>query len=511
MVIRRHDWGEKGVFMMKKMEDRRASIQPIKSKLKLKILDDSDIKSIDETALQILEEIGVYMPLERALEIYADAGAKVDFKNQIVRSPPDLVKSSMAKAPREYILAGRERPELDLKLDGQSGTYFNNGGCASTMVDFITRQKRPSHKDDLAKMAKIIDYLPIVSFYWPNVSAIEHLKSSPLHELDAGFNNTEKHVQTETVQGEIQTKYAIEMASVIAGGKDRLKERQILSSLICALSPLAHEKGALETALGFAEAGIPIGYNTMPTMGTTAPASQAGALALGLADVLSGVVLVQLVNPGCPCFISIITGIVDPRSGEYFYGSAFSQLTNAASIQLAHHYEVPILGGAAIGGSTHQMNSWQVGRENVYLPLLAVMMGADMCLSMGLVETANVFHPARVAFDREIFHAARIISQGIEVTRDTLVFDTIREVGPRGHFLGQRHTVNNLPKLWPQSSILLKKSKEPGEVYEDPVEVAWEEIDWILENHQIPELDPRIQDELKNIIEAAEEEIRMGN
>ena len=73
--------------------------------------------------------------------------------------------------------------------------------------------------------------------------------------------------------------------------------------------------------------------------------------------------------------------------------------------------------------------------------------------------------------------------------------------------MGQRHTANNLPKLWPQTSILLKKSKEPGEVYEDPVEVAWEEIEWILENHQIPELEPRMRDELKKIIEAAEEEI----
>ncbi len=154
------------------------------------------------------------------------------------------------------------------------------------------------------------------------------------------------------------------------------------------------------------------------------------------------------------------------------------------------------------------MNAWQVGRENVYLPLLAVMMGADMCLSMGLIEGANVFHPARIIFDGEIFNNINIISQGLEVNQDTLVFDTIREVGPRGHFLGQRHTANNLPRLWPQS-VLLKKSKEPDKVYEDPVKPVWEEIDWILENHQIPELDPRMQDELQDIIEAAEEELGM--
>jgi trimethylamine--corrinoid protein Co-methyltransferase len=421
----------------------------------------------------------------------------------MVRIPADLVKKSMAKAPRYYNLAGRDRHELDLKLDGQSGTYFNNGGCASNTVDFISREKRSSCKDDLAKMARIVDYLPIISFYWPNVSATEYLKSSPLHELEACFSNTEKHVQTETVMGAIQTKYAIEMASVIVGGRERLKERPILSSLICAVQPLAHDREALEAALRFAEAGIPVGYMSMPTMGATAPASQAGALALGLAEVLSGTVLVQLVNPGCPSYISIVPAIVDPRSGTYFYSSSFSQVTNAASIQLAHYYGVPIFSGASFGGSTRELNVWQVGRENIYLPLLEVMMGADMCCSMGLIEAVNVFHPARVVFDREIYQAVNIISQGIEVTRDTLLFDMIQQVGPRGHFLGQRHTANNLPKLWPES-ILFKKSKEPGKRYEDPIEVAWEEIHWIVNNHKVPELEPGVQSELKRIVAAAE-------
>jgi trimethylamine--corrinoid protein Co-methyltransferase len=488
--------------MKPKLEDRRASIEPIKPRMKLTILNDGDIRAIDQTALRILEEIGVYMPLERALTICADAGAKVDFGSQVVKIPADLVKTAMAKAPRHYTLAGRKRRELDLKIDGESGTYFNNGGCASNTVDFITRQKRASRKEDLVKMARIVDYYPFISLFWPNVSATEHLKSSPLHELDACFNNTEKHVQTETVMGATQTRYAIEMASVIAGGRDRLKKCPLLSSLICAVQPLAHDKEALEAALGFAEAGVPVGYMSMPTMGATAPASQAGALAVGLAEVLSGAVLVQWVNPGCPLFISIVPALVDPRSGAYFYGSSFSQVANAASIQLAHHYGVPVFSGASFGGSTSELNTWQVGRENVYLPLLAVMMGADMCFSMGLIEAVNVFHPARIVFDREVYGAVRIISQGIEVTEDTLLFDMIREVGPRGHFLGQRHTADHLPRLWPQS-VLFKRSKEPAKRYGDPTELAWEEISWVLDNHEVPELEPKVRNEFKRIIEAA--------
>jgi len=101
----------------------------------------------------------------------------VDFEKQIVKIPSDVVMSNVKKAPRCYTLAARERPELDLNLGGKNGTYFNNGGCASTAVDFETHQKRPSRKEDIAKMAKIVDYLPIISFFWPNVSATEYFKT----------------------------------------------------------------------------------------------------------------------------------------------------------------------------------------------------------------------------------------------------------------------------------------------------------------------------------------------
>jgi len=142
---------------MRKLEDKRASIQPVKSKLKIEILDDEDIKNVTDTALKILEEVGVHFPHEKALQIYSDAGAKVYFKTRIVKPPTRLIITNMKKSPISYTLAARERPELDLRIDGKSGTYFNNGGCASIAVDFKSYQKRSSRKEDLIKMATIVD------------------------------------------------------------------------------------------------------------------------------------------------------------------------------------------------------------------------------------------------------------------------------------------------------------------------------------------------------------------
>jgi trimethylamine--corrinoid protein Co-methyltransferase len=494
---------------MRKMIDQPASIQPMKSKLKLSIIDDNDIHSIDQTALTILHEIGIRMPSGKALKIMSDAGAKVDFNHKTVRIPPDMVKKYMAHAPRHFTLCGRQRPELDVPLDGKSGTYCNNGGTAAYSIDLKTRAARSSCKEDVVHSAIIADYMPIVSICWPNVAAAEPKVSPMLHELDACFNNTEKHVMSASILGDIGVKYAIEMAAVIAGSMQKLKERPFLSALTCTISPLGQDKKGLETIMGFAEAGMITGHMSMPIMGTSAPAAQAGTLAVGLAEVLSTMILAQIINPGCPCFMSIIPAIIDPRSGEYIYGSTTAQITNAAAVQLAHYYGVPAYQGASYGGSCYELNRWQVGRENVYLPLLATMVGADMCFSISLIGDDNTWHPARICFDREINRAVNIIGKGIEVGKETLALDTIRNVGLDGTFLDRKHTADNLAGLW-DFSFLFQNSDEPGEKWQDLETIAWDEIEWIINNHKIPKLDIHVQKELQKIIEAGEKELPLS-
>jgi len=488
---------------MIKLEERRASIQPIKSKLKISILDDEDIKKINQTALSILEEVGVVFPSEKALKIFADAGANVDFDKKLVKIPSYLVTDSLKKAPGRYILAGR-RPELDAKIGGDNGTYFYCSGEAPNVVDFETGKSRRSIKSDVENMAKIADYLPIVSLVWPTVSAGDKGETAPIHGVEACFTNTEKHVQTESVMDEISAKYTIEMASVIAGGRDKLRERPIYSLLLCSIAPLAQDRGGVESALAFAEAGLPVGFMSMPTMGLTAPPYQAADLAVGLAEDLSGCVLIQIAYPGTPVFITIMPAVINPRSGDYMFGSSFSQIASAAAVQLAHSNGLPITSCFSFGGSAYKLNSWQVGRENVYVHLLAVMAGADMSYGpSGLIEAVSLLDMARILFDREIFQAIDIITKGVEVNDDTLAFDMIREVGPRGMFLGQRRTAKELPKLWPPS-ILFEKSKLAGEKYRDAEEVAHEAIDWILRNHHPAPLDENVKQELRKIVAAAD-------
>ena len=488
---------------MIKLEERRASIQPIKSKLKISILDDGDVKKINQTALNILEEVGVFFPSEKALKIFADARARVDFDKKLVKIPGHMVTEYLKKASGRYTLAGR-RPELDAKIGSNEGTYFYCSGEAPNIVDLETGARRRAVKSDVENMAKIADYFPIVSLVWPTVSSGDKGETAPIHGVEACFNNTEKHVQSESVMDEISAKYTIEMASVIAGGRDKLRERPIYSLLLCGVAPLSQDKGGIESALVFAEAGLPIGFMSMPTMGLTAPPYQAADLAIGLAEVLSGCVLIQIAYPGTPLFISIMPAIIDPRSGDYFFGSSFSQVTSTAAVQLAHSNGLPITTQFSFGGNAFKLNNWQMGIENVYGHLLSVMAGADMSFGpSGLIEAVSLLDMARILFDREIFQAIDIITKGVEVSDRTLAFDMIREVGPRGMFLGKKQTAEELPKLWPPS-ILFEKSKVVGEKYRNAEEVARETIDWVLKNHHPAPLDEKVQQELRRIVAAAD-------
>ena len=110
-----------------------------------------------------------------------------------VRIPPDLVQKAMSTAPRSFVLGGREE-RFDLHLDG-SCSYLCTDGTGVHVADLETRELRASRKEDVAMMARVCDALPLISFYWPLVSAQDYGVTAPLHQCHAGLTNTLKHVR----------------------------------------------------------------------------------------------------------------------------------------------------------------------------------------------------------------------------------------------------------------------------------------------------------------------------
>jgi trimethylamine--corrinoid protein Co-methyltransferase len=478
-------------------------IAPIQPSFHLKVLTDDQIEEIKSATLHVLEQVGVQFPSQRALRVFADHGAQVDAEGQIVCMSPDLVLEAMSLAPRSFTLSGRTGG-TDLLLDG-TRSYFSTDGCGVQTVDFETGELRGSCKDDVARMARVADYLSSIAFYWPMVSAQDYGRLAPLHEIDASFNNTVKHVQTETVMGAKLAQYAVQMAGVIAGDRESIRARSPLSSLICTIAPLGQDKEGIEAGMVFAEAGIPVGFMSMPTMGSTAPAAVGGALVNASAEIISALVLMQLVAPGAPVYYSIVSSIMDPRSADYINTLAEKYLSHIAAVQIAHDWGVPILGGA-FGTQYDEPNSWRQGRDNVYNSLMVPLAGADIVVGLGLLKASTLLLPEQIIFDDEIYQTHRVLAEGIDVSSEGLALDVIAKVGPRGHFLAQKHTRRQMREIW------LPELSHPGPSVDgmDAAGVrqrARAKLDSILAEHQPQPLDDAVQAELRAILDAAAQEL----
>jgi trimethylamine--corrinoid protein Co-methyltransferase len=491
---------------MIELKERKASIQPIKSKLKFSLLDDQEVSQINQNSRTVLEEIGVRFPSEKALKILAEVGANVDFDDQLVKISPDLLDKYLATSPRAYTMAGL-RPDLDVHVGGGEGTYYYCSGEAPKIVDFNTGERRLSVKKDIANHARIADYLPIVSLLWPSVSASDKGVTSPLHGLEACFTSTEKHVESESVMDQISARYAVEMAVAIAGSEEKLRDRPILSQLLCCISPLAQDRGGIEAAMVFAEYGVPVGFMSMPTLGLTAPPYPAGSLTLAMAETLSGIMLTQIINPGVGNYISVNPGIIDPRTGVYFMASGIAQITNVAGIQLAHSNGIPVLACHSFGGSQYELGNWQAGYENLYSHFLAVMAGADMSFGpSGMYEAVSLLDHPRILFDRELLRVIDEVTDGMDVNTKTLSFNIIKEIGQRGGYISHKETAKAFRAMWRQESILYEDGKAEGRKWRDPVDVARETISWILENHNPEPLPEDVKKEIGRIVAAADQD-----
>ncbi|MBL7161699.1 MAG: trimethylamine methyltransferase family protein [Anaerolineales bacterium] len=479
------------------MVSQTSQIEPVIPAFRIQILSDEQLEKFKSNTFTILEKTGFHCPSEKALKIYAEHGGVVDFDTQIVKLSPDVILEALSHAPRYYTMGGRtEAFDLDLSKEC---THVATDGTGTQTIDYVTRELRSSIKDDVAKSARISDYLSSISFYWPMVSAQDHPVSPSLHELDASFNNTLKHIQTPTLVDDISTRYAVEMAKVVAGSETEMRKRPPLSLLTCTIAPLALDAESMDASLVAAEAGIPVGFMAMPNTGSTAPATFAGTISQGDAEIVSAMVLIQMAYPGAPIYHSLMPGMTHPRTGA-FYGH--NSYVYAIGVELAHMWGVPTL--AAMGGSDAHELGWESGMAGGKSQLLGALCGAETGAGMGLVRGSTLLYPEALVLETEIYHNVRDSAKGVDTSPDQMALDVIQTVGPRGHFLREKHTREYFRELGFSEVLHIP---DTGGSYRDPFEVARERTDWILENHHPEPLSGTQQSELTRIIKAAEREL----
>src|SRR5512138_3276662 len=470
-------------------------------KLKLEVLTTEEVKKIHEATLWIIEHVGVRFPSQRALEIWEANGAQVDREKKIVRVKGEVIEEALKKCPPAYPLAGRD-PGQDLPLDGNH-VYLGTDGCGVEVIDLQTGQKRTSCLRDVQEIARVGDATEEVAFHWVAVSAQDTpVESRGLHEIKAIWENSTKHVQTESIYNLNEAAAAVEMAALLVGGKDKLRERPVLSLMQCTAPPLGHDGGSLDAALIAAEHGIPTGFMTMAACLTTGPATMAGNLAVGNAEVIAGTALLQLAYPGAPVFYAAAQTASDLRTGAYTGGGPEDFLFGAATNVLADFYNIPLSMGSFATGAKDP--NWQAGLEGSLSSFMASVVMSDMLLGCGFLHGSRIWSYAEMMMDCEIFSIIHKTMQGIEVNEETLALDTIAAVGPCGNFLTQKHTRQHMRDLFLPQFMDRRPYNEWESRQDDARDWALAKARRVLAEHKPEPLDPKISREMDQIIASLE-------
>lgn len=305
----------------------------------LKMFTEDELYAIHCATLEVMRDAGLYVGSKEAREILAGAGAEVDEENEIVKFPPYLVEDAIRSAPSTILLAGRN-PKHDYIADSKRVAFLNFGE-GLRVIDPYTKEYRPTTKDDVAKTALMCDAMDQIVLHNRAVGADEMPGPvQPLHNAEAIFPNISKHcfIGAMNVQN---FRKIIEMASVIVGGRDKLRERPIYSTIVCPTSPLKLVPECCDIIIEGARQGITVCILSMAMAGATSPVTLAGTLVTHNAEVLGGIVLSQATRKGAPVIYGSSTTIMDLKTATAPVGSPELAMINAAVAGLAQYYLLP--------------------------------------------------------------------------------------------------------------------------------------------------------------------------
>jgi trimethylamine--corrinoid protein Co-methyltransferase len=464
----------------------------------LKLLSDSDIKKIHETALEILSTIGMGSPIPSCIQSVTQVGGH--YENGRLKFPRDLVENTIANAGRHFVLPGQD-PKHDLEPWGAK-VYCGTAGAAISVVDPITRQYRDSTIADLYDLARLVDCLDNIQFFQRPVVArdLTDNRNLDVNTCYAAVSGTSKHVGSSWVDPE-HVEESIQMLHLIAGGESAWRERPFVS-MACTfvVPPLKFAEDSCRCLEVAVRGGMPVLLLSGPMVGATAPITLAGALAQSTAEILAGLVYVNALSPGHPAIFGCWGGQCDVRTGAMVVGCAEQGLFAAGAGQLAQFYDLP--GAGMAGMSDSKIPDAQSGAEKASTLSLAAMSGVNLIYEAAGMQASLIgVCPESLVIDNDTIGMAMRAVRGIEVTEETLVIDVMRAVAEQGvgHYLGHPMTLKRMttehyfPTMFDRQSP--SEWQEAGAL--DANQRASEKTRDVFSNyfpeHIPPELDQRIR------------------
>lgn len=465
----------------------------------LKLLSSDDVENVHNNSLTILEKVGVNVKNDEALRLLKNAGCEIDPEKKIVRIPQGLVKDCLRKAPSVIKLHGRDGKHE--QVIGMDSTVFNPGSSAVYFSDHGTGEIRQPFSRDLVDLVRLVDALQFIQAQSTAMVPSEVPETiADTYRLYLVLKNSTKGMITGafTKQGLIDMMRLLE---IVAGGKNKLAKRPMAIFDVCPSSPLMWSDTTCRNLVDCAEFNIPAEIIPAPQMGATSPITLAGTLVQFNAEFLSGMVISQITKPGAPIIYGGSPTTFDMRYLSSRLGSIENIMVACAAAQIAKHYKLP--SHAYLGLSDSKSLDAQSGLETSFGVLLGTLAGVNVVSGPGMLIFENCQSLEKLVIDNEICGMALRLVEGIRTDKDALALEVIGQVGPGGHYLGQKHTLKWLEEEYFTPSdiinrLTLEAEKKRGS--KDIVNKARETVDKILKEHVSEPLPTDVEKDLKDAL-----------
>jgi trimethylamine--corrinoid protein Co-methyltransferase len=391
-----------------------------------------------------------------ALKMLAAAGCQVSNGNWL-KLPAYLVEDALRSAPRQIALYDQKGNKTMPLVNGNS--FYGTGSDAIFTLDLETGQRRRTGLQDVANFAKLVDGLENMAFAMsmanPEDVPIEDIYIYVFAEM---VKNSNKPIVFIADSGRDIAKI-YDIACRVVGGEEALQRKPFVLNYSEAISPLRFPENVMEKLIFCAEKRIPICLPSGSNAGGGAPVTLAGAMALGIAENLVGLVVHQLAGKGAPFLFGPNVSVLDMKSTVVSYGCPEWSLTQAALADMRDEiYGLPIW--AFAGASDAKVMDAQAGAEAMFSIITAMLSRANLIHDVGFLEYGSTSSLEMVTMADELVAMSRFFVNGIAVNEEALALEAIERVvsgGPGSIFLMDDHTFEHfmqaqfLPKLLDRS------------------------------------------------------------
>jgi trimethylamine--corrinoid protein Co-methyltransferase len=465
-------------------------------KTKLEVLSKEDIARVHDASLKILKETGIVIKSREALDIFKQHGVKVD--RETVYFSEEMVERALEQCPATFRWRGRNDARSITIGDGFA--VQPNGGPVD--IQDLDKGRRPALLEDFVNIQKLCQASDLVNIVGSAPVDPHDVKPDEKHLylMYEILKNTDKPAMGYCVN-KLQAGQMLDMVEIAMGHENSLQDNYTVGVSVNPLSPLAYGPETLETMIVYAYRNQPIFILPCILAGVTGPISLFGTVVQQNAEILAGIVLIQLINPGNPVVYCPSSTAANMRSGSYITSPPEAFLINCANLQMALDlYKMPTR--IMCGMTDSKSVDCQAGYETMQYLMMGMLSGAHIiheCL--GVLDSIMCTSYEKFIIDEELLSRVMRISKGLDTSDDALSMDVIQDVGHSGGYLTHDNTFQHFRERWtPTVSDWNSYGKWKKNGSEDILVRANRKFKIILENCPDTMIDPALDRELKAFV-----------